>query len=91
MKRLFRHLHDAPDGLDIYDILDKLQMDIGTEIFLGISTDSLKHGKSPLRDAMGTILRINSMRLTFGYVMQLHIEPITSPNATHRIKWLTWD
>lgn len=44
-----------------------------TDIFLGQSTDSLEKDKSPFRDAMETLLRVNTLRLPFGYLYSIPI------------------
>lgn len=71
VQRLFRHLRDSLDGLEVFDVIDRLQLDIVTEIFLGTSTDSLEHETSPFRDAMETLLKVNTRRIPLGCVMQL--------------------
>lgn len=67
VQRLFRHLRQNPQGLEVFDVIDRLQLDIVTDIFLGQSTDSLEKERSPFRDAMETLLRVNTIRLPFGY------------------------
>lgn len=71
VQRLFRHLHGAPEGLEVFDVIDRLQLDIVTKIFLGTSTDSLEHETSPFRDAMETLLKVNTRRIPLGCVLQL--------------------
>ncbi|KAI2627827.1 cytochrome P450 [Hypoxylon sp. NC1633] len=81
IQRLFQHIHDAPQGLEVFDVIDRLQLDIVTRIFLGVSTDSLKYDKSPFRDAMETLLKINTRRLPFGNVAKLFPDWMLAPVA----------
>jgi hypothetical protein len=58
---------NAPEGVDIYDIFDRLQLDIVTHVFLGESANSLSAAGSPFRQALDTLLQINTQRMLFGY------------------------
>ncbi|KAI1374097.1 cytochrome P450 [Hypoxylon crocopeplum] len=81
IQRLFQHLHNAPQGLEVFDVIDRLQLDIVTEIFLGVSTVSLQCNKSPFRDAMETLLKINTRRLPFGNLAKLFPDWMIAPAA----------
>lgn len=48
-------------------MIDRLQLDIVTHVFFGESTDSLDSDKQPFRDAMDTLLRVNTFRVALGY------------------------
>lgn len=52
--------------VDVYDIIERYQMDIVTAIYMGKSTGYLQSGAAPFRDALSTLLRINSARLLLG-------------------------
>jgi len=67
IQRLFHHLHGAVEGIEVYDVIDRLQLDIVTHVFFGESTDSLDSEKQPFRDAMDTLLRVNTVRVALGY------------------------
>lgn len=67
IQRLFRHLHGASKGIEVYDVIDRLQLDIVTHVFFGESTGSLDSNKQPFRDAMDTLLRVNTNRVALGY------------------------
>ncbi len=67
IQRLFHHLRGATDGIEVYDVIDRLQLDIVTHVFFGESTDSLDSNKQPFRDAMDTLLRVNTLRIALGY------------------------
>lgn len=64
MLKLIRNGDKA--GVSVYDIIDRLQLDIVTEVFLGESTRSLEADDQPFREAMETLLQVNTMRLPFG-------------------------
>ena len=64
MLKLLRNGGEA--GVPVYDIIDRLQLDIVTEVFLGESTRSLEADDQPFREAMETLLQVNTMRLPFG-------------------------
>jgi hypothetical protein len=66
IQRLFHHLRGAVE-IEVYDVIDRLQLDIVTHVFFGESTDSLDSEKQPFRDAMDTLLRVNSVRVALGY------------------------
>lgn len=52
--------------VDVYDIIERYQMDIVTALYMGKSTNYLGSGAAPFRDALSTLLRINSTRLLLG-------------------------
>ena len=64
MLKLFHN--GGKGGVPVYDIIDRLQLDIVTEVFLGESTRSLEADDQPFREAMETLLQVNTMRLPFG-------------------------
>lgn len=56
------------DGSEASDVIDRLQLDVVTEVFCGESTNSLTSNQQPFRDAMETLQKINSFRLLLGKV-----------------------
>ncbi|KEY68602.1 hypothetical protein S7711_05784 [Stachybotrys chartarum IBT 7711] len=71
----------AQDGCEATDVIDRLQLDIVTEIFCGESTDSLISDRSPFRNAMETLQKINSLRLLLGKVGVLMDVKYFAPRA----------
>lgn len=66
-QRLFDHFRRG-EPLEVYDVIDRHQLDIVTDIFYGESTNSLVEREQPFRDAMDTMLRLASVRTILGYV-----------------------
>lgn len=60
--------HLAGEGADAFDIIDRLQLDIVTEVFCGESTNSLTSDQQPFRNAMETLQKIASFRQLLGKV-----------------------
>ncbi|KAK2027483.1 cytochrome P450 [Colletotrichum zoysiae] len=86
VQRLFRHLRGSPDGLEVFDVIDRLQLDIVTEIFLGTSTDSLEHETSPFRDAMETLLKVNTRRIPLGHLAPLLPDWLLAPASSRKVE-----
>lgn len=65
-----RHMKHAFDllanGADEFDVLDRLQLDVVTEVFCGESTNPLTSNQQPFRNAMDTLLKIASFRQLLG-------------------------
>ena len=66
-----RHTQNAfklleQDGSDGFDVIDRLQLDIVTEVFCGDSTNSLTSDQQPFRNAMETLQKIASFRQLLG-------------------------
>jgi hypothetical protein len=66
-----RHVENAfnvlTTGADAFDVVDRLQLDVVTEVFCGESTYSLTSNQQPFRNAMDTLLKIASFRQLLGY------------------------
>jgi hypothetical protein len=71
IRRLFDHFRRG-EALEVYDVIDRLQLDVVTDIFYGESTNSLVQKEQPFRDAMDTLLRLASVRTILGYVAFLN-------------------
>ncbi|KAF9697072.1 hypothetical protein EKO04_005147 [Ascochyta lentis] len=69
-QRLFDHFRQAKP-LEVYDVIDRHQLDIVTDIFYGESTNSLVDNEQPFRDAMDTMLRLASVRTILGPLASL--------------------
>jgi len=67
-----QHLKHAFDilakGANAYDVIDRFQLDVVTEVFCGESTNSLTSNQQPFRTAMDTLLKIASFRQLLGRV-----------------------
>lgn len=68
MQKLLDLVHKSNTGVDVYDIIDRFQLDLVSQVFLGESTNSLSATQQPFRKAMETLLTYNTNRLLFGYV-----------------------
>ncbi|KOS22570.1 Cytochrome P450 52A4 [Escovopsis weberi] len=55
-------------GIDVFDVIDRLQLDIVTQVFCGDSTDSLTSDQSPFRDSMEILQKIACFRQLLGKV-----------------------
>ena len=56
------------EGNDVADIVDRLQLDVVTEVFLGESTNSLTSNQQEFRTAMETLQKIACLRQLLGKV-----------------------
>lgn len=54
------------DDAEAGDIIDRQQLDVVTEVFCGESTNSLTVDRSPFRNSMEVLQKINSFRLLLG-------------------------
>ncbi|KAM7190945.1 Cytochrome P450 [Rhypophila sp. PSN 637] len=60
--------HFATEGTDAFDTIDRLMLDVVTEVFCGASTNSLTSNQQPFRNAMETLQKIASFRQLLGKV-----------------------
>jgi hypothetical protein len=65
-QRLFDHFRQG-EPLEVYDVIDRHQLDIVTHVLYGESTNSLVEKEQPFRDAMDAMLRLASTRTVLGY------------------------
>ena len=56
----------AKEGNDGFDVIDRLQLDVVTEVFCGESTNSLTSDQQPFRNSMETLQKIASFRQLLG-------------------------
>jgi len=77
LQRLFAYFRGS-GPIEVYDVVDRCQLDIATHIFFGESTDSLDQEEQPFRDAMDTLCRVASVRTIMGYVGNLRKRLSTS-------------
>ncbi|KAH8754370.1 cytochrome P450, partial [Diaporthe sp. PMI_573] len=81
VQNMLHTFRNAPEGVDIYDIFDRLQLDIVTHVFLGESANSLSAAGSPFRQALDTLLQINTQRMLFGRLGMLVPDWLLAPEA----------
>lgn len=67
---MFDHFRRG-EPLEVYDVIDRHQLDIVTEIFYGDSANSLVEKEQPFRNAMDAMLRLASVRTILGYVKHI--------------------
>lgn len=67
IQKLLSLIKKAPTGVDVYDVIDRFQFDLVTQVFLGESANSLSATEQPFRKAMEELLTYNTNRLLFGY------------------------
>ena len=51
---------------ELYDLIDRFQLDVVTDIFLGESANCLLDKRQPFRSALDHLMRYNSIRVLFG-------------------------
>lgn len=68
IQKLLGRVEASSGVIDVYDVIDRFQLDLVSEVFLGESTNSLSATEQPFRKAMEKLLTYNTNRLLFGYV-----------------------
>ncbi|XWW92938.1 hypothetical protein V2A60_000866 [Cordyceps javanica] len=64
VQRLFKRF-SCGEALEVYDWVDRFQLDVTTDVFFGESADSII-SEPPFRAAMDVLLPINTARMLFG-------------------------
>lgn len=76
-QQLFKRF-DVGKPIEVYDVADRYQLDVVSEVFFGESADSLT-GHHPFRDPMETLHPINTARMLFGknayYIKDKYLAP----------------
>ncbi|KAF2195933.1 cytochrome P450 [Zopfia rhizophila CBS 207.26] len=85
IQRLFRHFRTPGEPVEVYDLIDRCQLDVVTDVFFGESVASLQQEEQPFREAMDTLLRINSQRVPFGRLALLFPDWLIAPHATKEL------
>lgn len=67
VRALISHLDNGGHTVEVYDLVDRLQLNVVTDVFFGCSTLSLDGEQQPFRDAMDTLLSVNTARTLAGY------------------------
>ncbi|KAH7333355.1 cytochrome P450 [Rhexocercosporidium sp. MPI-PUGE-AT-0058] len=70
---------------DVYDIVDRYQLDLVSCVYMGTSPNSIETGVQPIRWAMDTLLRTNVFRQWFGELGVLVSEKILCPSAVKQL------
>ena len=63
---VLKHLLNGGKSVEVWDLVDRYQLDVITHIFFGRCADSLITNQQPFRNAMEQLLKIASMKMTFG-------------------------
>ena len=53
-------------AVNVWDMVDRYQLDVASHVFFGKSTDALITNKQPFRKAMERLLKIASYKMSFG-------------------------
>ncbi|KAI1122066.1 cytochrome P450 [Nemania abortiva] len=68
VQMLLQHIPTDGRSVQIYDLIERYQLDVFTDIFLGKSANSLNEAHQPFRNSFDRLLRLNSYRLLLGAV-----------------------
>ncbi|RMZ70660.1 cytochrome p450 [Pyrenophora seminiperda CCB06] len=81
MQKLLKLIKSSAKGVDVYDVVDRFQLDLVSQVFLGESTNSLSANEQPFRKAMEDLLTFNTNRLLFGRLANLFPDWIFARSA----------
>jgi len=81
MQKLLRLIENSLERVDVYDMVDRFQLDLVSQVFLGESTNSLSANEQPFRKAMEELLTFNTNRLLFGRLANLFPDWLFAPRA----------
>ncbi|KAL7914427.1 cytochrome P450 [Trichoderma velutinum] len=84
VQNLFQHFNTSP-AVEVYDLIDRFQLDVTTEVYLGESASSLATNKQPFRQAMDTLFTINTTRILFGKLSLLFPDTWIAPKAIENL------
>ena len=59
---------DVSKPVEIFNLIDRFQLDVTTEVYFGESANSLKTEHSPFREAMEKLFAVNTTRTLAGFV-----------------------
>lgn len=66
VQRMLAKIPSDGSSVEFYDLIDRYQLDVVTEVFLGKSANSLIENQQPFREAVDHLLRLNTHRLLLG-------------------------
>jgi hypothetical protein len=75
--KLVKHLSTDGTPVEVYDLIDRYQLDVVTQVFFGKSANSLSTNRQPFREAMDHLLKVNTIRVIFGSVCR-HTEGLAN-------------
>ena len=81
IQKLLKLIKSSPERVDVYDVVDRFQLDLVSQVFLGESTNSLSANQQPFRRAMEDLLTYNTNRLLFGRLANLFPDWLFAPKA----------
>jgi cytochrome P450 len=81
MQKLLRLIRSSSKSVDVYDVVDRFQLDLVSQVFLGESMNSLSANEQPFRKAMEDLLTFNTNRLLFGRLANLFPDWLFAPRA----------
>ncbi|ETI28303.1 hypothetical protein G647_00752 [Cladophialophora carrionii CBS 160.54] len=82
VKFFLDQLDNGGEAIEVYDLVDRLQLDVVTHTFFGESTDTLHGKQQPFRDAMDKVLTYNTMRILAGHISLYFPDTVFIPKAT---------
>ncbi|KAI9820042.1 MAG: hypothetical protein M1827_006613 [Pycnora praestabilis] len=87
-KHFVQFLKNVPNDdspVEVYDLIDRYQLDVVTDVFLGESAESLSRNRQPFRDAMDDLLKYNTTRLLFGPVGLLAPDTLVARGSVNEL------
>ncbi|KAL6808134.1 cytochrome P450 [Trichoderma camerunense] len=84
VQNLFQHFNTS-QAIEVYDLIDRFQLDVTTEVYLGESASSLATNKQPFRQAMDTLFTINTTRILFGKLSLLFPDTWIAPKVIENL------
>ncbi|KAG5929809.1 hypothetical protein E4U42_004436 [Claviceps africana] len=84
VEQLFKRLSGS-EAVEVYDLIDRFQLDVTTDIFFGESANSLS-STPPFRSAMDKLLPINTARMIFGEKAFYLPDTLLAPAALRALK-----
>lgn len=64
VQKLFQRF-SVSEPVEVYDLVDRVQLDVTTDVFFGESANSLS-SEPPFRASMDVLLPVNTARMLFG-------------------------
>ncbi|PMD46832.1 cytochrome P450 [Hyaloscypha variabilis F] len=79
IQKMFDLIRTKPDGINVYEAMDRLQLDIVTDVFLGRSINSLTMKRSPIQDAIDRLVEMSMLRIRVGPMGQFLPDWLLAP------------
>ncbi|KAK8011012.1 cytochrome P450 [Apiospora arundinis] len=91
VQNLLRVISSAGSPIEIYDVIDRYQLDVVTDVFLGKPANSLTEQRQPFRKAIDHLFRLNTRRLLLAplglLVPDTWLARKTHDDGQHGSKW----